>query len=185
MSSDLDQYWSEYYEDGKDFRLITSQALTKVLEHVDSSLPKTSLDIGCGTGQLTRELYHRGYRCTGIDSSSKAIELARANTIAPELTYLHIDFENDDVKTLGDTPYSLITCKLVLAFIQYKEAFLRSVRQLLATGGSFVVISPAHMNDADATPISIHHDETTKLLQVHFETATSFELEGLSYFIAK
>lgn len=185
MNKDLDQHWSGYYAQNKDFRLITSQVLSKILVHVDDTLSKTCLDIGCGTGQLTRELYHRGYQCTGIDSSSKAIELARSNALTPELNYLHFDIEKDDIAALPGAPYSLVTCKLVIAFIQDKDTFLRKAKQLLTAGGSLVIITPTHTSETEATPISVNCTETLQLINKHFESISSFELDNLSCFIAK
>lgn len=62
MSSPTDQHWSKLYEQGRDFRLISSNEINRFLRHVSPDTPKTNLDLGSGTGQLTRELYHRGYK---------------------------------------------------------------------------------------------------------------------------
>lgn len=153
--------------------MIFSQSLTKILSHVDDSLLKNCLDIGCGTGQLTRELSHRGYVCTGTDVSHAAIELAKANTIRnTELTYLRHDIEKDSVENISGQPYSLITCKLVYAFIKDKPAFLSKIKQLLAPHGTFVVITPTYTTAEDSTPISVNYDELFNLLNDNFHTVT-------------
>ena len=36
------------------------------------------LDLGCGTGQITRRLRDLGYDMTGVDSSDEMLEIARA-----------------------------------------------------------------------------------------------------------
>src|SRR5688572_1600088 len=113
---DLDKHWSAWYDQDKDFILISSQAVSKILGNLDESLPKTHLDIGCGTGQLTRELYHRGYTCIGIDASSSAVKIAKSLTVRDGLRYLQFNADDGDFKTLPGQPYSLITCKLVYAF---------------------------------------------------------------------
>lgn len=56
-----DANWSRPYDQGRDFRPISTPELDKPLSFVKPTAPKTALDIGCGTSQLTRELYHRGY----------------------------------------------------------------------------------------------------------------------------
>lgn len=118
MQSNLDQHWSHHYKKGGDFGLMTSQLLDKILDKADKTLPLNNLDIGCGTGQLTRELTHRGYICVGIDASSTAIETAKKLTVRTnELQYLHEDIESMDISSLPSRPYSLITCKLVYAFM--------------------------------------------------------------------
>lgn len=181
----IDTHWSNYYAQNKDFGLITSRALSQILECTDGSLPKTCLDVGCGTGQLTRELFHRGYQCLGIDSSSKAIEVSQTNTMVPGLEYIKFDIESDDISSLPGQPYSLITCKLVIAFIKDKDLFLKKMRQLTRDEGIFVVITPTYINDSDATPISVNHSETIALLEKHFKSVSTFELANLSYYICK
>lgn len=186
-----DRYWSELYDNGHDFSLITSEALTKTLAYTDSTLPKTSLDIGCGTGQLTRELYHRGYTCTGIDVSTSAIKIAQSLTTVPtsKLHYMHFDIDHDNTGDLPEQQYSLITCKLAYAFIKDKPAFLARVKQLLNPGGIFVVITP-HINNTPAERRGIAVDDNEiKLLSSHFTQIALYEgnepVGPLTYFVGR
>jgi SAM-dependent methyltransferase len=39
------------------------------------------LEVGCGEGQVARELFHRGYRVTGLDSDSDAIVRAQGGGV--------------------------------------------------------------------------------------------------------
>ena len=128
-------HWNSYYDNGTDFGFITSQALSKLLSYTNPNVPKVALDIGCGTGQLMRELNHRGYQCLGIDVSGSAVRIAKSlTTRSDELQYLQSDIENVDIETLPLQPYSLITCKLVYAFVQNKGPFLKKVDELLVNG---------------------------------------------------
>lgn len=95
MQYNPDHYWSSHYDKGIDYGLIPSSMVTRIVTMVDSGLPKECLDVGCGTGQLTRELYHRGYTCTGLDISTSAIRIAKSNTIfSDKLIYQRADVEN-------------------------------------------------------------------------------------------
>lgn len=99
MESPTPQSWNDYYAKGQDFGLITSQLLTDILNLVDSTITKTHLDIGCGMGQLTRELYHKGYTSIGIDISDVAIEKAKENTVYYDsLIYITGDIESLDLQ---------------------------------------------------------------------------------------
>lgn len=186
MNTQIDAHWTHYYGQGKDFGLITSQALTSVLSNIETNTKKVCLDIGCGTGQLTRELFHRGYECVGVDISSKAIETAKNHTGTPTLHYLHFDIENDDVSTLPLQPYSLITCKLVFAFIKNKDNFIDNVRFVMAKGGSFVIITPTYKESSDTKPIAVDYEATLKLLDGTFKKVSTFELtDGLTCYVCR
>jgi SAM-dependent methyltransferase len=56
-----------------------------------SQIPKRGqiLDLCCGCGQMARELSHRGYRITGLDSSEQMIRIARKN--APQSKFCLAD----------------------------------------------------------------------------------------------
>ena len=58
---------------------------SELLEVFDRFLPdvrqKLFLDLGCGTGRITRYLATRGAQVTGIDFSPKAVEIARRNRL--------------------------------------------------------------------------------------------------------
>lgn len=175
--STSDSLWSKQYKTGHDYQLISSQAISRFLTHTNPSVPRTALDIGCGTGQMTRELYHRGYRVVGLDVSAEAITQAKTLTAVPDdqLIYMHTDIEREDLAQLPHVPYGLITCKLVYAFIKDKPAFLERVIQLLAPGGSFVVITP--------TPGSLPREKAKiaaseadmRLLKKMFLSSTSYD----------
>lgn len=183
MPHDVDKYWSDLYENSRDFRMISSGSLTTILEYVDTDLEKVALDIGCGTGQLTRELHHRGYECVGVDASQAAIRLARANTTRSGLYYMQCDIEHDAVDSLPLQPFSLITCKLVYAFIKDREQFLGRVCDLLAHQGTLVVITPVYYKEEDATPISVDFDTTSHELRGKFTNVTILEESGMVTFV--
>lgn len=184
MNQTTDRYWSDYYDQGKDFGLITSQALTKILSFVDQGLPKTCLDIGCGTGQLTRELYHRGYECIGIDVSARAVELAKSLTVRDGLDYMPFNIEDENINNLPKRPYSLITCKLVYAFIKDKPSFLSKVASLLTERGTFVVITPLTTDvPPEKAGIAVDFDQTIAELKTVFKEVQSYPGQSVTYFI--
>ena len=48
-----------------------------VKEHYTLGTPELVLDLGCGTGRMTRELASRGYDMTGVDYSAEMLDIAR------------------------------------------------------------------------------------------------------------
>lgn len=181
----VDEYWSELYDQGRDFRLMTSEELTRLLSYADDPTIKSCLDIGCGTGQLTRELYHRGYSSVGIDASTSAIRIARSLTIVSneQIQYTHMNIERDDLSALLRRGYALITCKLTYAFIEDKAAFLERVRRMLIPNGRFIVITP-RLEDApiERRDIAVNN-EHLRLLSACFKEVALYKDHGLTYFI--
>src|SRR6266567_9485434 len=129
QQKDIPKHWDAYYEPGRDFRTEPSQTISKFLGYASAAAPKTALDIGCGTGHLSRELYHCGYKTVGVDISEVAVAAARPLTIVArdQLDYMRFDIEHDDLASLPLQPYGLITCRLVYAFMRNKRKFLDNV----------------------------------------------------------
>lgn len=73
-----DKIWGE---------ISTRRYLPSLLGWLDEISPGSEriLDLGCGTGQLTKALSLRGYKTTGIDISRAMILRARA--LAPDVTF--------------------------------------------------------------------------------------------------
>lgn len=75
--------------------------------------PKNILELGCGTGNITRELLDRGYEVVGIDISEEMLELAEEKTlefgdkvilITQDITALDFEvYEIDTVIACNDT----------------------------------------------------------------------------------
>jgi len=51
-------------------------SIARFLSYLSDSAPKTALDIGCGTGQLTCELWYRGFKTIGIELEKKWFDMA-------------------------------------------------------------------------------------------------------------
>ena len=181
----VEKHWSKVYDSGRDFTLTTWEEISNFLAELDSSLPKTHLDIGCGTGQLTREMQHRGFTSVGIDASSVAIKIARSLTTAPvdELNYINANIEQEQLTNVGLSTYSVVTCRLVYAFIKDKTGFLRKVAELLDTKGVFVLATPlVNFMPEEKRGISVE-DSDIVLVNKLFKLTRTFETGNIHYFI--
>jgi 2-polyprenyl-3-methyl-5-hydroxy-6-metoxy-1,4-benzoquinol methylase len=187
MKSEIDRRWSELYDQGRNYRLLGPQEMDKLLNFVPRTAPTTALDIGCGTGQLCRELHERGYSVVGVDASSSAIRKARS--VEPShrgrLSYVRCDFEHDDIADLPHQPYGLIICKLVYAFIKDQPAFLERVRRLLAPGGMFVVITPVPEEVPCEKKAIVARKHAMELLPLAFDQVAQYQAGGLIYFVGE
>src|ERR671911_1404470 len=52
---------------------------------------RSVVDLGCGTGLLTRELALRGYEVTGVDPAPAMLEVARRRPGGDRVRWLHGD----------------------------------------------------------------------------------------------
>lgn len=182
-----DTNWNKRYDRGGDYVAVTTQDVANILSHLESSAPKTALDVGSGTGQLCRELYHRGYKAVGIDGASSAISIAKASTTvaSTDIVFVRRDIETEGLNNLPFTPYGLITCRLVLTFIKDKNKLLKDVKSVLAPKGAFIVINP----NPDYLPeqkldITIPHTEALDLLGLHFDVE-SYERGKDYYYVCR
>ncbi len=131
--------WDETYKNGRDFKYLSTADLDYIINKTGLKSGK-ALDIGCGTGQLARDLYHRGFEVTGVDLSPAAIDIANFSTVK---LGQGIDFIAEDFMSFNTTEqFDLAICKYVLAFISDKPAFAKKVRESMAPKSCFVVISP-------------------------------------------
>lgn len=173
--------WNTQYGKGRDYKWLSTNQLTRVLGRANITNVTRALDIGCGTGQLCRDLVHRGFTVRGIDISSTAIDQARGSTTLPSST---IEFDvcdiEQDVVDLG--VFDVIFCKYTLSFIGDKNKFLQKVVLLKARGGLFVVVSP----NLESIPehkqnIAMKHEYVVNLLSEYFESV-SFDLIDTDYY---
>ncbi|WP_437320915.1 class I SAM-dependent methyltransferase [Sorangium sp. So ce385] len=127
-------------------RYVDYFSLTKALGDVAG---KTVLDVGCGTGVITRILKQRGARrVVGLDLSEGMLDAARAEEARSPLGVEYVRRDIADAGALG--PFDLVTASYVLPHASSPDqlaAMCRGIHEALAPGGRFVAIQP---NDAFA-----------------------------------
>ena len=84
--------------------------------------PLTLLDVGCGSGRLTRRLFEQGCSVLGIDISVAAIHAAResgvpAGPAGRSLRFEVADVAADDLPRLEGGPFDVVVCQLVISVI--------------------------------------------------------------------
>ena len=125
-----DNNWnSSLYDQKHAFVFEYGRGLIPVL---DPQPGEVILDLGCGTGHLTKTIAESGARVIGIDSSQKMIEMARATY--PELEFLIADARNFSFTD----PFDAIFSNATLHWVQPAESVVRCISTSLKTGGRFV-----------------------------------------------
>ncbi|HXB54192.1 MAG TPA: methyltransferase domain-containing protein [Vicinamibacteria bacterium] len=110
------------------------------------------VDLGCGTGELTRRLHrHLGARETlGIDSSAAMLAESRAHA-ADGLRFEKNEILQFAAARTGEAPWDLIFSNAALHWVPEHDHLLRSLASLLAPGGQLAIQVPANHDHLSQT----------------------------------
>ncbi|CAM3451682.1 bifunctional 2-polyprenyl-6-hydroxyphenol methylase/3-demethylubiquinol 3-O-methyltransferase UbiG [Kibdelosporangium persicum] len=143
-------FWDTMYRE-KDRKWSGNPNPTLVAE-VSGLRPGTALDVGCGEGADAIWLAGRGWRVTGVDVSSVALD--RAKQHSTEVEWLHLDLAKEPVPGT----YDLVSAQYV--HFQPKEDMLelhRRIAEAVAPGGTLLIVGhdpqEAHRHAADKPDI--------------------------------
>lgn len=118
--------------------LLHDLTLPSLFDLIGSVRGKRVCDLGCGQGEVARELARRGAAVVGVDVSSRMLEFARRHDVS---NTAGIDYVLDDASTLerlGDPSFDGVVCNFALMDIPDLAPTLRTVRRTLRPDGWFV-----------------------------------------------
>ncbi|NQY07024.1 MAG: methyltransferase domain-containing protein, partial [Flavobacteriaceae bacterium] len=96
------------------------------------------LDVGCGNGNISKQLGHLGYHVLGIDISNEAIENARLNH-----KMSHVNFENIAIEDLAiDQKFEVIICSEVLEHLDNPTQVVAALKARLTEQGILIITVP-------------------------------------------
>ena len=72
--------------------------------------PKSGLDLGCGTGNMTGVLAQRGIDMTGVDFSADMLSVAKYKTMDENVLFLNQDMTNFELYGTVDFIVSSLDC---------------------------------------------------------------------------
>jgi SAM-dependent methyltransferase len=105
--------------------------------------PLTLLDVGCGSGRLSRRLFEQEFSVLGVDINPDAIHAAQhhaasADAVGRRLLFEVADFAEDAAPRLNGGPFDVVVCQLVISIIgdvRHRANLLRHARENLRPGG--------------------------------------------------
>ncbi len=117
------------YNDKHDFVYKYGEELVTLLDPQEGEL---ILDLGCGTGELTKTIADSAATVVGIDNSLAMIETARHKY--QDISFHHMDATDFDLDMVFDAVFS----SSVLHWITEPEAVMQNLNRHLKPGGRFV-----------------------------------------------
>ena len=118
-------------------------AFVQEMKTVAVGRPLTLLDVGCGSGRLSRRLFEQGFSVFGVDINPDAIHAAQhhaapADAAGRRLMFEVADFAEDASPQLDAGPFDVVVCQLVISIIgtiRQRMNLLRHVHGILRPGG--------------------------------------------------
>jgi ubiquinone/menaquinone biosynthesis C-methylase UbiE len=109
-----------------------------LLRLIGSCQGKDVLDLGCGNGYLARRLARDGARVTGVDSSLRMLENAKAHDPKDSLKVEYIHSDAKRLAGVADASFDMVYASMSLMDIEEAEAAIGEVSRVLRGGGKFV-----------------------------------------------
>ncbi len=114
--------------------LIEKPIILELLNGVSGNV----LDLGCGYGDLAREIIQKGAtQYTGIDSSSKMIAYGKAKLDQAE--NIHLFQSNLEDWDYGNTAYDWVISRLVFHYVPHLAEIIQQLHKSLRQGGKLLL----------------------------------------------
>lgn len=133
LYSDLAEYYYEIEKIGRNFDV----EIQFLIEQFNKYRVKSILDLGCGTGEHVTALQSRGFKTTGIDSSTAMLDVARRR-------YPHCTFQDAEIQELNSqSKFDAVMCLFgtfnYLTSDMEIEKSLKHLYNILKNSGLFII----------------------------------------------
>lgn len=129
LESQLEQYLEARLRSGAS-RLGNPELLSIILDLAKGTGARTVLDVGSGCGDLVARFWKEGIPATGLELCPSLIERARSK-VPPEAPLIQGDAHK---LTFPDGAFELVTCVLVLHYLEHPKTALFEACRVLKSG---------------------------------------------------
>jgi trans-aconitate 2-methyltransferase len=128
------------------------RAFRDLLARVPAGTPQAVVDLGCGPGNLTRELSERwpDADVEGVDSSAEMIERARADGQTDRLRFSRADLRGWE----PSRPVDVVTCNATLQWVPDHLGLLPRLLSAVRPGGFLAFQVPGNFAEPTHTSIA-------------------------------
>lgn len=156
MSSSVREFtaadWDTWYTTARP-TVVSDKESEAFRRAVDLQSGITAVDLGCGSGQWTRQLAAWGITVTGYDFSTEALRQAHAAGPRDQLTYARWDITAEPIPPdLKPASLDLVTCRYALPYLDYARLATDIGRWLKPSGTFYALIRAAAEDDQAETP---------------------------------
>ncbi|OIO40378.1 hypothetical protein CO154_01925 [Candidatus Pacearchaeota archaeon CG_4_9_14_3_um_filter_31_7] len=117
--------------------LAGKKSITGINEIFDKILEGKVLDLGCGSGELLKELKEKGFECYGVEMDKNAVEICRKNN----LKVIQGDIQ-EYIKKIN-AKFDVIILSHVLEHLYNPSFVIREISRILADDGVFIIAIPS------------------------------------------
>lgn len=178
--------WDKIFSKKPQYRPLNEIFLNGLLDRIEKIIkkkPKTVIDFGCGSGDSLIKFSNVGLDVIGVDFSEVAINESRDKLKEKNINNVELilsDLDNLNIQNKAD----IFFCKLTYAFIENKEKFLDTIKNLMSDDSVFILITPVlydgiKYSRKDKPGIAVNFEKTKNLLKNKF---TNVELINHDYF---
>jgi ubiquinone/menaquinone biosynthesis C-methylase UbiE len=132
--------WSKFYRAGAEMehrRLRFADALKRRAPH-----GAAVLDLGCGSGEISRACADAGFDVTGCDISPRMLRIASSRHSGERCRFVRADPRLAPVLPFEDRRFDAVIASSMLEYVPDAGAQLREIRRVLKPGGWLLATVP-------------------------------------------
>ena len=130
-------YRQEQLANGEDlsFKYVLMPVVFELLEgcNLDSVL-----DLGCGVGNLSKELSATSTQVVGVDMSSHSIEIAKVNCVGHTNTVFHATTAEDFAERWDGPRFTVVVANMTLMTCLNLDTFVNAAARLIVRNGCLI-----------------------------------------------